>query len=765
MADINQWQLPRNEAGKLLGWSDNGRGMANHGIGEDIQAHSDNLDTLAAVTPGSAGTAILALSLASDVRNFLDTASYVETRTALKALDTTKDTVAYLKEAGRSGIFQWRAGDFSTHIAADTQEAIYVKASAIAATVGAWVRLIDDDWVLDWFGAVSYTDEELIALNGAASVTTQAAANSLALAAADALAVFQGGARIRAPGQIYVFDTRYERSDGVYIVGDGVGEWEPIFPARPKTWEGTTFLFKGTGTANLTFDGITSGEHSGGWREDPANPGTYFKLFSAYNSDATGTTPATQKTFSAGILVKENVRYGGIQNLRICNWVGTNGISDWSNTGMSSLGDDWDFGYLVRNGEYVDDYNIQVVGGWREFAHFQCATAISDSTAERNRIVRAKFNGRRGVGVRGPDIWKVTATTANSVTIRWSSEIYFNPAGGTFRGSNNVTYTYTGVSHTGTANDYTFTGVTPDPAAAGIFEVRHPSSGFGNTEYQDIYSYGLDHVSGVEASSFSLTDSKALEISGFPVRGVKFRNAKFHTGEPVCVHSHINQDIIMIDCQVEGGGYFLATPATADQTYAAAPVRETRGLVVLAGAGMSDGVNLALFTPRNAFVEELQLAPRSDLTGDTVLRPLRSGKLLDLYGSDLTSFFRLEEKTVTTAGFAFVTVTSQTCTWRYIKVGKIVFFKLTHTWSGLDIADTSAVSIRLPVDASANALFNAVVNDRRSTGINLAGVDNPYVDLATDNYLGISRSDTTRLAYTNMSAAGELHIAGSYWAD
>jgi hypothetical protein len=561
----------------------------------------------------------------------------------LKALNTAKDVVAILMESGREGIFNWKAGDYSTHIAADTSEGVYVKADGIASTAGAWVRQYDGEMSLEWFGAAAYTDEALIALNGAASIDTQAAANSAALAAADSLAVFLGGARILARGQIYVVNTRYERSDGVHLIGDGVGEWEPIFASRPKTWEGTTFLFKGAGAANLTFDGITSMEHGGGWREDPANPGTYFKIWSAYNSDATGTTPATQKTFSAGVLVKENVRYGGIQNLRICNWVGTNGISDWSNTASSSLGDDWDFGYLVRNGEYVDDYNIQVVGGWREAAGMVCATAVADSTSERNRIVRGKFNGRRGLLVRGPDIWKVTATTANSVTIRWTSEIYFNPAGGTFRGSDNVTYTYTGVSHTGTANDYTFTGVTPDPAAAGIFEVRHPSTGFGNCEFQDVYCYGLDHVSGVRASTLGLSDSKALEISGHPVRGIKFRNSKFHTGEPVCVHSHINQDIIMVDCQFEGGGHFLATPVTTGQTYAAAPVRDTRGLIIVASAGMSDGVNLALFLPRNGFVEELQISPRSDLSGDMVVQPLRSGKnsFLQNYGG--SAYFRVND--------------------------------------------------------------------------------------------------------------------------
>lgn len=75
-----------------------------------------------------------------DIRNFLDTAPYVATRTALKALDTTKDTTAILKEAGREGIFNWTTGDFSAEIAIDTAEGVYIEADAIAATVGAWVR-------------------------------------------------------------------------------------------------------------------------------------------------------------------------------------------------------------------------------------------------------------------------------------------------------------------------------------------------------------------------------------------------------------------------------------------------------------------------------------------------------------------------------------------------------------------------------------------------------------------------------------------------
>ncbi|WP_207231110.1 hypothetical protein [Bradyrhizobium sp. Leo121] len=80
----------------------------------------------------------------------------VATRTALKALDTTKDTIAYLDEAGRQGLFVWQAGDYSGQITNDPNEGVYIKATAVAATSGAWVR--DGAWQADgvdprWFGA------------------------------------------------------------------------------------------------------------------------------------------------------------------------------------------------------------------------------------------------------------------------------------------------------------------------------------------------------------------------------------------------------------------------------------------------------------------------------------------------------------------------------------------------------------------------------------------------------------------------------------
>lgn len=77
----------------------------------------------------------------------------VANRTALKALDTTKFGTVYLKEAGRAGQFVWTSGDYSAQVASDTQEGLYVKATAVAATSGAWVRQFDGPVFAEWFGA------------------------------------------------------------------------------------------------------------------------------------------------------------------------------------------------------------------------------------------------------------------------------------------------------------------------------------------------------------------------------------------------------------------------------------------------------------------------------------------------------------------------------------------------------------------------------------------------------------------------------------
>jgi hypothetical protein len=77
---------------------------------------------------------------------------YVADRTTLKSVNVSKDVLVLLREASREGVFQWTLGDFSTQVAADTAEGMFIKANAVAASVGAWVRIFSGRPLARWFG-------------------------------------------------------------------------------------------------------------------------------------------------------------------------------------------------------------------------------------------------------------------------------------------------------------------------------------------------------------------------------------------------------------------------------------------------------------------------------------------------------------------------------------------------------------------------------------------------------------------------------------
>lgn len=82
---------------------------------------------------------------------------YVANRTALRALDTSKDTSAYLTEARRKGQFFWDGSNLSAQVTADTAQGVYIApASAPTGASGAWVRSFDfTNYEDSWFGTVA----------------------------------------------------------------------------------------------------------------------------------------------------------------------------------------------------------------------------------------------------------------------------------------------------------------------------------------------------------------------------------------------------------------------------------------------------------------------------------------------------------------------------------------------------------------------------------------------------------------------------------
>jgi hypothetical protein len=509
------------------------------------------------------------------------------------------------------------------YAASDGGGALYAKADSepvhagkFQTSDGAWWEMVEGQKInIEMFGVVA----------GLGASNLVQIANAIALQSANDFVEFLGGGEIFAPAQFYLFrDAGLRIGSAVRFMGAGTDEWEPVFPQRPKKWNGTNFIFCGTGPRDVSFYGLTSMKFAGGWRENPDSAGTYFKLTSFTDADAAGTTPATLRQFSVAVCNKPLAHSIGWRGIRVVNSNGIDHIAGHSDQLSSSLGDDWDIGFALINSEYADIEDIQSVGNWREFGFLDVTTVDIESRSERNSIRRYKFQGRVGLGIRGADRWDVDATTTNSVQIYFSEESYW-PSAGSFRGSNNVTYTYTGTTKVGTA--LTFTGVSPDPT--GIFQIRHTGAGFANTSFENGISYGLDHVSGSVATVLGLADSKPMEVSGYPLRGVKFHNAKFHTREKVVAHLHDAQDLKFIDPQFEGGGHVIASPVNTDATYVSAAVGETRNLVMIADDGLEDQ-DLRLFLPRNGFIQGLQVGLRSDLSGNTRLEALRAGKSLVL---------------------------------------------------------------------------------------------------------------------------------------
>jgi hypothetical protein len=76
-------------------------------------------------------------------------------RSVLKSMSPSFFKAINLTEGGRSGLFVWTSGDFSSQVAADTLEGIYIAANSVPASSGCWVRALPDGQMnIKWFGAV-----------------------------------------------------------------------------------------------------------------------------------------------------------------------------------------------------------------------------------------------------------------------------------------------------------------------------------------------------------------------------------------------------------------------------------------------------------------------------------------------------------------------------------------------------------------------------------------------------------------------------------
>ena len=71
---------------------------------------------------------------------------------SLKNIDSTVDKVVVLTQFGREGTFVWVDGNFTTAVASDPLQGVYIKANARPTTEGAWYRIYEGDIMCNWFG-------------------------------------------------------------------------------------------------------------------------------------------------------------------------------------------------------------------------------------------------------------------------------------------------------------------------------------------------------------------------------------------------------------------------------------------------------------------------------------------------------------------------------------------------------------------------------------------------------------------------------------
>jgi hypothetical protein len=487
----------------------------------------------------------------------------VATRTALKEVDTTRVTSVYLKEAGRAGVFKWTLGDFSTHIGTDTAEGIYIKANAIAATSGAWIRQYDGEVHVEWFGAIAGLQK------------SNAPTNDTAFAGADSFMHALGGGTVHMCGQFYCL-TRVRWSPGVYFEGAGFGRWMPSLRTISKTWEGTNLIACGTGARDYTVQGITSMKYAGGWVTHPDSAGYTMKLNSFMKEDASGTSPATLREMSVFAANKDiNSDGGGIRRCRIVPWIGADGINSYSDDTNEDLGDDWDAGLMLDTAVACRLEDVQVRGYWRMigFAWVERGYELF-GRSEGNVIRNVSAQGLTGLAVRAGDIWRVLANTSNTLTIRWSEESYW-PTSGSFEGGSGTDYAYSSLTRSG--DNLIFNGVSPAITSESQIRNINRGWGFSTSIMENVECWGWRHHSGKTPSQLGLDGStaKGCEFSGFPLRGLHGFNFTSYgpadAGDgvtyltPNCMQMHDVDDLVLIGGKLETG-FVIGSPSRSSST-------------------------------------------------------------------------------------------------------------------------------------------------------------------------------------------------------
>lgn len=400
------------------------------------------------------------------------------------------------------------------------------------------------------------------------------------------------------PEGVYKTTENVSPNQGQTLVGCGTDYWDTHRPDAQRLLKsvahGTHLLFCGSGERKFAVQGI-SNERSPKTVSDTVCSFTDFTL-----RDAVGTSPATPKPFSVGVCLTHN---SGICGMRIL--LNFNGIKGYNDATSEALGDDWDVGLWVQDGNAALISNVQVCGYWR-----MAGTLLTENDGsltmrgnpERIRFINFFTQGVRGLLIRNMPQIEVLSNTTDSITIAANPTLQitaFSSCIGTNSDGTRPVLTFTG-SSTDDDGNVVLTGVSPAITGA-LSTIRYPNIGnnFSNTVFENAWICSLEHTSQKDSTELGLPLSFAFEVDGFPVRNLVFINTKIQT-----VNDFGNSlfggcnDFKFIASEFEGGE--LVAYSTSES-----PAHATENLRIV-GSMISDSVGLSGFNPRSAYIDSEQ---------------------------------------------------------------------------------------------------------------------------------------------------------------
>lgn len=328
------------------------------------------------------------------------------------------------------------------------------------------------------------------------------------------------------PAGRYMLTDTVVLPSGAYFHGDGVDYWDTYRPSvgrLNKSWAtGTHFVMVGTGAKTQVISNINNT-----LEPKTDSSGRIYSFTKFTNEDSVNGSPASGRLFSCAVKMTRNSYFGGIRVM--INFDGIAGYNDASTTG---LGDNWDVGIWVYDGNESLISDVQSVGYWRMAALLiteNGGTYEYKGNPESLICYKVYTQGVRGCLVRNsPEIDVVSINSTSSITVKYNSSftltatMRFTLIGGA--------QIYTATGYTVASGNLTFTGVTPAlPASASAMRSPVQGNNFSGTVFDSCKFNALDHTSGTDSFTLGLGQAFALEGDGYPCRNLRFIGSKMQT--------------------------------------------------------------------------------------------------------------------------------------------------------------------------------------------------------------------------------------------